>query len=55
MRMSINLPYMEGTSEELWRMLRSHKITSNFYTEGTLRKLLCETKDRIAKEDKNNI
>ena len=25
-RMSINLPYVEGTSEKLWRILRSHKI-----------------------------
>ena len=25
-RMSINLPYVEGTSKKLWRILRSHKI-----------------------------
>ena len=25
-RMSINLSYVEGTSEKLWRILRSHKI-----------------------------
>ena len=24
-RMSINLPYVESTSEKLWRILRSHK------------------------------
>ena len=29
-RMSINLPYVEGTSENLRRILRSHKIRSNF-------------------------
>ena len=29
-RMSINLPYVEGTSENLRRILRSHKIKSNF-------------------------
>ena len=53
--MSINLPYVEGTSEKLWRILRSHKIRSTFYTENTLRKLLCKPKDRIATKDKNNI
>ena len=31
-RMKINLPYVEGTSEKLRRILRSHKIRSNFYT-----------------------
>ena len=53
-RMSINLPYVEGTSENLRRIFRSHKIRSTFYTETTLRKLLCKPKDRVAKEDKNN-
>ena len=53
--MIINLPYVEGTSEKLRRILRSHKIRSTFYTEMTLRKLLCKPKDRVATEDKNNI
>ena len=44
-RMSINLPYVDGTSEKLQRILRSHKIRSTFYTENTLRKLLCKPKD----------
>ena len=52
---SINLLYVEGTSEKLRRILRSHKIRSTFYTEKTLRKLLCKPKDRVATEDKNNI
>ena len=30
-RMSINLPYAEGTSEKLRCILRSHKIRSTFY------------------------
>ena len=54
-RMSINLPYVEGTTEKLRRILRSHKIRSTFYTENTLRKLLCKPKDRVATEDENNI
>ena len=54
-RMSINLPYVEGTSKKLRRILRSHKIRSTFYTESTLHKLLCKPKDRVATEDKINI
>ena len=54
-RMSINLPYVEGTSEKLRRILRSHKIRSTFYTEKTLHKLLCKPKDPVATEDKSNI
>ena len=54
-KMSINLPYVEGTSAKLRRILRSHKIRSTCYTENTLRKLLCKAKDRVATEDKNNI
>ena len=53
--MNLNLPYIRGTSEKLWRILRSHKIRSTCYTEKTLRKLLCKPKDRVATEDKNNI
>ena len=53
--MSINLPYVEGASEKLGRILRSHRIRSTFYTVNTLRKLLCKLKDRVAAEDKNNI
>ena len=54
-KMSINLPYIEGTSEKLRHILRSHKIRSTFYTENTLHKLLCKPKDQVATEDKNNI
>ena len=44
-RMSINLPYVEGTNEKLGRsILRSHKIRPTFYTEMTLRKLLSKQK-----------
>ena len=54
-RMNINLPYVEGTSEKLRCILRSNKIRSTFYTESTLRKLLCKLKSRVATEDENNI
>ena len=54
-RMSINLPYIEGTSEKLWHILRSHKIRLTFYTKRNLRKLLCKPRDQVATEDKNNI
>ena len=51
--MSINLPYVEGTIEKLRRILRSHGMRSPFYTESTLRKLLCKPKNRTAANDKN--
>ena len=54
-RTSINLPYVEGTSEKLWCIFRSHKIRSTFYTEITLHKVLCKSKDRVATEDKKSI
>ena len=40
--MRINLPYAESINEKLRRLLRSHKIKSIFYTENTLRRLLCK-------------
>ena len=43
--MSINLPYVEGTSEKRRRILRSHEITFTFYTENTVRKLHFKPKD----------
>ena len=57
-RLSINLPYGEGTSGKLWRILRSHKIRSTFYSESTCKsncKPDCKPKDRLAKEYKNII
>ena len=54
-RMSINLPSFKGTIEKLQCIFRSHKIRPTFYTENTLRKLLCKPKDRVATKDKNNI
>ena len=53
--MGINLPCIEGTSEKLQRISRSHKIRSTFYIENTLRKLLCKPKDRVAAEDNSNM
>ena len=53
--MSLTLPYVEGFSEKLWRILRSHKIRSTFYIESTLPKLLCEPRDQKTTEVKNNI
>ena len=50
--MSINFPYVEGTSEKLRPILRSHKVWSTFYTENTLGKLLCKPRDRVAKKIK---
>ena len=53
--MSINLSYVEGTSEKIRCIFRSYKIRSTFYTENTLCKLICKPQDPVATEDKNNI
>ena len=42
-RMSLNLPYIEGTGVKLRQILKS------------MRNLLCKLKHRLATEDKNNI
>ena len=47
--MSITLPYLEGTSKKLRRILRSQKTKSTFYTENTLPELLCTLKDWAVK------
>ena len=44
-RMSIGFPSVEGTSEKLWCILRSHKIRSTLYTENTMCKLLSKLED----------
>ena len=54
-RMNINLPYVEGATEKLRRILRSHKVRSTFCIKMTLCKLLCKPKDWVATEDKNSI
>ena len=54
-RMSINLPYVEGTIKNLRRTPRPRKIKSTSYTENSFCKLLCKPNDRVATEDKNNI
>ena len=53
--MSINLPYVKGTSKKLPCILKSHKIRSTFYTEKTFVKSFVNQKDSVATEDKNNV
>ena len=52
---SVNLSHVEGTSEKLWRILRSHKVRPTFYTENTLRELRCKLQNGIATEAKIKI
>ena len=54
-RMSVNLPHVQRTSEQLRCILKSDKIRSTFYTENTLCKLFCRPKDGVATKYKNNI
>ena len=49
---SVNLPYVEGTSRKPRHILRSHKVRSTFYIKSTLRKLLYKPKDQVGTEDK---
>ena len=51
----INLPYIQGLSEQLQRTLSQHNIKSTFYTATTLRKILPSPKDPIPTEKKHNI
>ena len=53
---SINLPYIQGDSEQPQRTFNKHNIKATFYmdTQTTLRSLLSKPKDVILKEDRNN-
>ena len=55
---SINLPYIQGVSEQLKRAqlkraLDKHNIKVTIYTHTTLRSLLSKPRDSIPKEDRN--
>ena len=52
---SVNLSHVAGTSEKLWRILRSHKVRPTLYTENNLRELLCKLRNGIATEAKIKI
>ena len=51
----INLPYIQGASEQLRRTFNKYNIKTTFYTPTTLRSLLSKPKDPIPKEDRNNV
>ena len=51
----INLPYIQGPSEQLQKTLSQHNIKSTFYTATTLHKILPCPKDPIPIEKKHNI
>ena len=51
----INLPYIQGISEQLQRTLSQHNVKSTFYTTTTLRKILPSPKDPIPTEKKHSI
>ena len=53
--MSLNLPYIKGTSEKLRSILRSYKIRYTFLIESTFSKLLCKLIYRVAAEEKSSI
>ena len=47
--------HVQDTGKKLGSTLRSYNTRSTFHTESTLRKLLCQTKEREATADKSNI
>ena len=51
----INLPYVEGTNEQLKRIFNDHNINCRFYTTTTQRTLLLHVKDPVPSEQRNNI
>ena len=51
---SINLPYIQGVSEQLKRALNKQNIKATFYTQTTIRSQLSKPKDPTPKEDRNN-
>ena len=51
----INLPYIQGASEQLRRTFNRYNIKTTFYTPTILRSLLSKAKNPIPKEDKNNV
>ena len=51
----INVPYIQGASEQLRRTFNKYNIKTTFYTPTILRSLLSKPKDPIPKEDRNNV
>ena len=51
----INLPYIQGLSEQLQGTLSQHNIKSTFYTTTTLHNILPSPKDPVPTEKKHNI
>ena len=51
----VNLPYIQGASEQLRRTFNKYNIKTTFYTPTSLRSLLSKPKDPVPKEDRNNV
>ena len=51
----INLPYIQGPSEQLRKTFNKYNIKTTFYTPATLRSFLSKPIDPIPKEDRNNV
>lgn len=50
-----SIPYVNGLSETIQRLLSKHDIKCAFYSNNTLRKFLSEPKDKVPIEKQNNI
>ena len=50
----IAVPYIRGTSERIQRALKQHDVIVAHKTTNTLRSNICQLKDRLDHQDKNN-
>ena len=51
----VTLPYIQGVTEPVQRILRSHKISSTVKPHTSLRSILVHPKDKLPPEDKTGV
>ena len=55
MKGQVVLPYVQGVTEKLTRILKKHKISTAVKPHSTLRQLLVRPKDQVKKEDQGQV
>ncbi|XP_072039127.1 scavenger receptor cysteine-rich domain-containing protein DMBT1-like [Amphiura filiformis] len=54
-RANVTLPYIEGITERVQRILRTHNIASSVKPHTSLRRFLVHPKDKVATDDKTGV
>ncbi|XP_072039459.1 uncharacterized protein [Amphiura filiformis] len=54
-RANVTLPYIEGVTERVQRILRTHNIASSVKPHTSLRRLLVHPKDKVDMDDKTGV